>query len=168
MSIHSEHPFAVPPAQRDAARRFRGRLASPVTLWLTGQGAGRAGLTVSSVLVALGEASRVIGLIDPDTDLADALQATFTVTVLTPEDRVLAESFAGVGPAPGGLFRGTGFAETPWGPVLAAPRSWVGARVESVRELGWSREVVGAIEHVDVADTDPLVHLQGRYGRVQP
>ncbi|MFP5416617.1 MAG: flavin reductase family protein [Actinomycetes bacterium] len=168
MTIHSSHPFATPPEHRDAARRLRGQLASPVTLWLAGVGAERAGLTVSSVLVALGEPARILGLVDPDSDLAHALDARFTVTVLAASDRPLADAFAGVAPAPGGLFRSTDFVATPWGPTLGVTRPWAGVRLESVRTLGWSQEVVGVIEHVQVeAEGEPLVHLRGRYAGVR-
>ena len=161
MTIHSEHPFATPPEQRDAARRLRGRMSATVSLWLAGTGGRRAGLTVSSLLVALGEPARVIGLIDPDSDLAHALADTFTVVLLEPGEHGLAETFAGLAPAPGGLFR-EGFDDTEWGPVLPG-HTWAGARLESSREVGWSREVVGVLEHVHLGKRAPLVHERGRY-----
>lgn len=162
MTIHSSHPFATPPEQRDAARRLRGRLAAPVTVWAAGSGASRVGLTVSSLLVALGEPARVVGLVDPDSDFALGLGEVFTVTILAEGDHGLAEAFAGLAPAPGGLFRQGEFTDSAWGPVLVG-RSWVGARLESSRALGWSREVVGVIEHVDLSDRTPLEHVRGRY-----
>lgn len=162
MTIHRDHPFATPPEHRDAARRLRGRLASTVTLWCAGAGRGRTGLTVGSVLVALGEPARVVGLVDPDSELADALDGPFTVTVLGPGDHGLAEAFAGLAPAPGGLFAAAEFVDTPWGPSLPG-HAWAGVRTESARELGWSREVVGVLEHVELPEADPLVHLRGRY-----
>lgn len=162
MTIHSSHPFATPPEQRDAARRLRGRLASPVTVWASGVGASRVGLTVSSLLVALGEPARVLGLVDPDSDFALGLGETFAVSVLEEGDHGIAEAFAGLAPAPGGLFRHGEFTDSAWGPVLAG-RSWAGVRVESFRELGWSREVVGVIEHVELHDGIPLGHQRGRY-----
>ena len=168
MTIHPGHPFATEPSDRDAARRFRGRLAAPVTLWLTGADDGRAGLTVSSVLVALGEPASVLGLIDPDSSFADALGAAFTVTVLSPADRVLADAFAGLAPAPGGPFRAASFLDTPWGPRPAGERTWLGARVTELRPLGWSVQVIGAVEHVALADETPAVHLRGRYRTLAP
>lgn len=162
MTIHSSHPFATPPEQRDAARRLRGRLASPVTIWASGVGVARVGLTVSSMLVALGEPARVVGLVDPDSDFALGLGSTWGVSVLQVGDHGLAEAFAGLAPAPGGLFRLADFEDSAWGPVLPG-RSWVGVRVESTRELGWSLEVVGAIEHVSLKDGTPLAHQRGRY-----
>lgn len=164
MTIHSDHPFADAPGVRDAARRFRGRLPAPVTVWCAGHGSERAGLTVSSVLVALGEPAQVVGLLDPDADLTGTLQRTgrFTVAVLTPAQYRLAEVFAGLGPAPGGPFAVAGFTETTWGPRPTASGSWLGAEVVDVRELGWSLEITGRIEHVEVGEDDPLMHLRGR------
>ncbi|MFT3875629.1 MAG: flavin reductase [Propioniciclava sp.] len=164
MSIHREHPFAVPPSARDAARRLRGRLAAPVTLWASGRGAGRAGLTVSSTLVVPGEPPRVLGLVDPDTDLADllVLDARFVVAVLTPAQRRLVEVFAGLGPAPGGPFAAAEFLDTDWGPRPAASGTWAGARVTDVRPMGWSVEVSGVLEHIEVADEAGLIQLRGR------
>ena len=162
MTIHSAHPFATPPGQRAAARRLRGRLASPVTVWAAGQGASRTGLTVSSLLVVLGEPARVLGLVDPDSDFALGLGEVFAVSVLEEGDHGVAEAFAGLAPAPGGLFRAAEFTQTAWGPVLAG-RSWAGVRVESTRELGWSREVVGVLEHIELNAGTPLLHVRGRY-----
>lgn len=160
--IHDSHPFATPGHAKDAARRLRGRLASSVTVWACGAGPARAGLTVSSLLVALGEQPRLVGLVDPDSDLAAALDEVFAVSVLQPSDQVIADAFAGLAPAPGGLFRGDRFTDSAWGPVLVG-RSWAGVRLESARELGWSLEVVGTIEHVALVDGPVLGHVRGGY-----
>lgn len=162
MSIHSTHPFATPAGGRDAARQFRGRLISPVTLWAAGQGHGRVGLTVSSVLVGLGEQARILGLLDPDSELVSGLGELGTVTILAASDGHLADVFAGLAPSPGGAFRAADFEQTAWGPVLPG-RSWVGVRWESSRELGWSIEVVGVIEQVALSDADALAHVRGHY-----
>ncbi len=68
VTIHDTHPFAD--AEPDPARRLRGRLGGTVTLWTAGSGADRAGLTLTSVVVALGEPARLLGLVDPDSDFA--------------------------------------------------------------------------------------------------
>jgi hypothetical protein len=52
-SALGDTPFAVPPERRSPARRLRGRLVAPVTVWTAGHPPGGAGLTVSSVLVAV-------------------------------------------------------------------------------------------------------------------
>ncbi len=172
MTIHPEHPFAEDEADRDPVRRLRGRLGSVVTLWTTGAGPDRAGLTVSSVLVAPGDPARILGLVDPDSDLAASLVQTGTATVqlLAWEHRDLADQFAGVAPAPGGPFRAASWVETDWGPVLEEVTTWAGIRVgEAGREVGWSTLLDGVVEHVEIgeetADRPPLVSRRGRYLR---
>ncbi|HSX68939.1 flavin reductase family protein [Nocardioides sp.] len=163
MTIHSSHPFAMP---EDAARRFRGRLGGTVSLWTSGAGPARAGLTVSSLMVATGDPAYVVGLVDPDSELFDALETTGrgVVQLLQWRHRELADMFAGVTPAPGGPFRQAAFEETEWGPRLADATSWVGVAVESATELGWSMQVTCRIEHVVLGDEpEPLVHRRGRY-----
>src|ERR671932_775332 len=62
--VGGQPPFAVPAERRDPARRLRGRLVAPVTVWTAGHPPGGAGLTVSSVLVAEGQPARLLGLLD--------------------------------------------------------------------------------------------------------
>jgi flavin reductase (DIM6/NTAB) family NADH-FMN oxidoreductase RutF len=169
MTIHDSHPFADP--DPDPGRRFRGRLGGTVTLWTSGAGADRAGLTLTSVMVALGEPARVLGLADPDSDLADAVEATGTAVVqlLGWADRDLAEGFAGTAPAPGGVFRQATFVDTAWGPRLEHAATWAGVRLESAVDVGWSRLLTCTVEHVEVGeDADPLGHRRGRWVRVSP
>lgn len=166
MTIHDTHPFADD--NPDPARRFRGRLGGAVTLWTAGEGGERAGLTVTSLMVALGEPARVLALVDPDSDLALAVEETGRVVVqlLTWADRGLAEGFAGTAPAPGGVFRQAAFEQTEWGPRLASATSWAGLRVESSAGVGWSDLLTGLVEHVELgADADPLLHRRGRWLR---
>ncbi|MFZ5848102.1 MAG: flavin reductase family protein [Actinomycetota bacterium] len=169
MTIHSEHPFAQPESERDPVRRFRGRLGGTVSLWTTGEGPARAGLTVSSLMVAAGEPSRVLALVDPDSDLADAVQdnQVAVVQLLECEHRDLAEAFAGLAPAPGGLFRLGSWVDTDWGPRLEGAGAWMGVRLAGEpREAGWSLLVEAVIEHVEIGEeTEPLVHRRGRYVR---
>lgn len=163
MTIHSDHPFRMP---EDAARRFRGRLGGTVSLWTSGAGPARAGLTVSSLMVATGQPAYVVGLVDPDSELFDALETTgrAVVQLLRWRHRELADMFAGVTPAPGGAFRQAEFTETAWGPLLADATSWAGVVLESAVELGWSMQVTCRIDHVVLGDEpDPLVHRRGRY-----
>ena len=175
VTIHSDHPFADPEPQRDPARRLRGRLGGVVTLWTTGSGTERAGLTVSSVLVAPGEPARVLGLLDPDSDLAETLAETGTAAVqlLAWRHRDLADAFAGVAPAPGGPFRLGRWTDTPWGPVLEGVSAWAGIRCDGPgTPVGWSRLVDGVLEHAELGPEEaegeadaPLVHRRGRYVR---
>jgi 3-hydroxy-9,10-secoandrosta-1,3,5(10)-triene-9,17-dione monooxygenase reductase component len=161
--IHSTDPFATPQEDRSAVRRLRGRLAAPVTLWTT---PGPRGLTVSSMLVADGDPGRVLGLIDEESDLWEALSAAgrFAVAPLGPADRQLADRFAGLMPAPGGLFATGEWTATDYGPVPAHAATWAGCRLESSRECGWALLVEAVIEAIVVDGKPvPLVHYRGRY-----
>lgn len=163
MTIHSDHPFRM---ADDAARRLRGRLGGTVSLWTTGAGPARAGLTVSSLMVAPGQPAYVVGLLDPDSDLFDGLETTGrgVVQLLRWPHRDLADMFAGVTPAPGGPFRQAEFEETEWGPRLADATTWAGVSLESAVELGWSMQVSCRLDTVVLGDEpEPLVHRRGRY-----
>jgi flavin reductase (DIM6/NTAB) family NADH-FMN oxidoreductase RutF len=169
VTIHETHPFADP--EPDPVRRFRGRLGGAVSLWTAGDLAeqhGRAGLTVSSLMVAAGEPARLLALVDPDSDLADVVADTgrCVVQLLSWEHRDLAEAFAGTAPAPGGLFRQAAFEQTAWGPRLVGIPTWVGVTVESRTSVGWSDLLTCVVEEVVVGDdVDPLAHRRGRYAK---
>lgn len=168
MTIHREDPFADPPEQRDPVRRFRGRLGATVSLWTAGDAGDRAGLTVSSYMVAHGDPGHVLALVDPVSDLAEAVADTgcCVVQLLEWRHRALADAFAGTGPAPGGAFRLAGWQESRWGPVLEGASAWAGLRVSAMREVGWSLLLDGVVERVELADqVAPLVHRRGRYLR---
>lgn len=164
--IHSGDPFATPERDKSAVRRLRGRLAAPVTLWTT---PGPAGLTVSSMLVADGEPGRVLGLIDEESEFWDAVSATrrLAVTPLRQGDQQLADRFAGLLPAPGGLFATGDWTQTEYGPVPAGAGTWAGCRLESDRPCGWALLLQATIErfHLDAAPV-PLLYFRGRYQRL--
>lgn len=166
MTIHTEHPFLDPD---DPVRRLRGRLGGAVTLWTSGDLAdpgSRAGLTVSSVMVANGEPGRLLALVDPDCPLRDALAATGrgVIHLLRWEHRDLAEVFADRLPAPGGRFATAVWEATPYGPRLVSARTWANVEVESLEPVGWSDLVVARMVEVTVGDdADPLEHRRGRY-----
>ena len=167
MTIHGEHPFLPPEGDRNPVRRFRGRLASPVTLWTSVYAGERAGLTVSSVLVANGEPGHVVGVIDPDSDLWDTLRSSgrAVVGVLDDRHRALADAFGYVVPAPGGPFKLGSFEESEWGPVLAGT-TWAGCSLADHVPVGWGLQVRLEIAQVVVSDSDDaggLVHRRGRY-----
>jgi flavin reductase (DIM6/NTAB) family NADH-FMN oxidoreductase RutF len=171
VSIHSEHPFLTPEPDRDPVRRARGRLNAPVTVWAAGSGRSRAGLTVSSIMIAEGQPAEVVGLLNPDSALAESLQpgAAVAVSVLGGRDRLVADVFAGISPSPGGMFRAGNWSDTDWGPVLDGVPVWIGARLvqdEPIR-IGWSALVRARIETVRLADLtegdQALGYLRGRY-----
>ena len=168
MTIHDTHPFLDPESERDPARRFRGRLGGAVTLWTSGADGDRAGLTVSSLMVAGGEPARILALLDPDSDLAESLHRTrrAVVHLLGWRHRDLADAFAGVAPAPGGPFRLGEFEPGEWGPRLADAPAWAAVSLEAEQAVGWSTLVTCVIDDVRLAeDTAPLVHRRGRYLR---
>ena len=171
MTIRYEHPFLPPEEERSPIRRLRGRLAAPVTLWTAYDGDRPVGLPVSSILVAEGKPARLLGLVDPDSDLWSAAEqrGAFAVTVLRWRHRALPDAFAGLAPAPGGPFRLADWSPSRWGPVLAEPASWAGCRLEGApRRLGWGLLVEAEIEHVDLDpdESEPLLHWRGRYRTV--
>ncbi len=163
MTIHSTDPFATPEDERSPVRRLRGRLPAPVTLWTA---PGPAGLTVSSMLVADGQPGRVVGLVDDESDLWAAAEAAgcFAVTPLGPAHRQLADRFAGLMPAPGGLFRGYEWHETRYGPVPVDVAGFAGCRLDTARPYGWGLLVEATIEQVELGPAaEPLLHYRGRY-----
>jgi flavin reductase (DIM6/NTAB) family NADH-FMN oxidoreductase RutF len=169
MTIHGDHPFLPPESDRSPVRRFRGRLPSPVSLWTTAYDGDRAGLTVSSVLVADGEPGHVIGLIDPDSDLWEILREarTAVVSLLGAPHQQLADAFGYVAPAPGGPFRLADWTDTEWGPALTSTSTWAGCRLVDCDppEVGWTLLVRLRIEHVELTpdEVPSIVHRRGRY-----
>jgi 3-hydroxy-9,10-secoandrosta-1,3,5(10)-triene-9,17-dione monooxygenase reductase component len=163
MTIHTTDPFATPEPERSPVRRLRGRLAAPVTLWTA---AGPAGLTVSSVLVAGGDPARLLGLVDEESELWEAVREAgrFAVCLLGPEHRQLADRFAGVLPAPGGPFRGHEWRQTGYGPVPVDTAGWAGCRLDASRPYGWGLLVQATIERAEAGPAaGALVHYRGRY-----
>ncbi len=170
MTIHTDHPFALPPGQGDDARRFRARTGSGVTVWTAGHGErpyDRVGLTVSSLLTALGDPPHVLALLDPDAGLTGALLAgrTAVVNLLAWRHRHLAEVFADRVPAPGGRFRVETWQDSDWGPILNGARAWAGVRLaEEPRQVGRSLLVDTVLEHLTLGTDDAaLLHVRGRY-----
>jgi 3-hydroxy-9,10-secoandrosta-1,3,5(10)-triene-9,17-dione monooxygenase reductase component len=167
--IGLEHPFATPPGRRDPARRLRGRLVAPVTVWTAGELPGGAGLTVSSLLVAEGEPVRLLGLIDPASAFFEAMRAAraFVVHILAAGDRALAERFAERRPPLRGAFDGLEVTASPWGPVLAGSRPRAACRLERTTPAGRGDLVEGAVEDLELHELEhPLAYLRGRYRSV--
>lgn len=174
MTIHPEHPFQAALSDRDPVRRLRGRLGGTVTLWTAGGGdVARAGLTVSSRMIATGDPGHALALLDPDSAFAESLAASRTAVMhlLDWEHRGLADAFAGVTPAPGGVFRLGEWVDSDWGPLLRGVSGWAGLRLVDgdMIEVGWSVLANTVIEHVEISgEAAPLVHRRGRYERPTP
>lgn len=164
MTIHSDHPFATPDPDKNPTRRLRGRLPLPVTIVATGEGRGRVGLTVSSLLVV--EPDFVVFVVNDLADLADVIDlgTPLTYSVLEGRDEPLAEVFAGLAPAPGGMFTMGDWTDSGWGPRLVN-RSWAAGHVVGVDVLGWSKLVTVKLENVELTDGEALTHVRGRYLR---
>lgn len=171
MTIHSNNPFREPTS--DPVRRLRARLGGAVTLWTSGTGDDRAGLTVSSVMAATGEPGRLLALLDPDSDLAERITATnrAVVSLLGWQHRALADAFAGQGPAPGGPFTLGAWIQTPAGPMISDALGHALVTVESQQPVGWSLLVTAVVDDCELAeegapDAEALGHRRGRYFRL--
>jgi flavin reductase (DIM6/NTAB) family NADH-FMN oxidoreductase RutF len=172
VTIHNEHPFLPAEGDRNPVRRLRGRLASPVTVLTAGQDGDRAGLTVSSVLVADGEPGIVVAVVDPLSDLYDRVLAgrTAVLNLLGWQHHRLAEAFGYQAPAPGGPFRLADWTISQWGPVLTDALGWAGCRLtgQPPEPVGWGVQLRLEIEEVRIGpDGEPLLHHRGRYHRLQ-
>jgi flavin reductase (DIM6/NTAB) family NADH-FMN oxidoreductase RutF len=168
VTIHSSHPFVPPESERDPARRLRGRVGGVVSLWTAASDGGRAGLTVSSLMVAAGDPAHLLALVDPDSDFVETFlrSRVAVVQLLEWQHQRLADAFAGQFPAPGGPFRLAEWADTRWGPRLAGAPTWAGVRLADHEPLtyGWSVLVDSVVESVEIgAEGSPLVHRRGRY-----
>lgn len=188
MTIHYDHPFLPPEGERSALRRFRGRMLAPVTLWTAYADPRPVGWTVSSMLVADGPEPAVLGLLDPDADLTEAIVpvagqetaeqgseaersgGTIAVSLLGWRHRQLPDAFAGLAPAPGGPFQLADWTDTDYGPVLTDAPGWLGATVLETRSVGWSTLVTARIDQLELGSEaqELLGHLRGRYLPVAP
>ena len=101
----------------------------------------------------------MLGLVDPDSDLAAAVEATgrAVVQLLSWPDRDLAEGFAGTAPRPAAC-SGRRSSSTPTGDRGSSDATtWAGVRLEDAADVGWSRLLTCTVEHVEVGDdADPL------------
>lgn len=172
-----DDPFAVPIAWRDPLRRWRGRLAQPVTVWTAGRPGAAAGLTVSSLLVAddptgvdeEGASGTVLGLLGADSLVVEAIGETgaAVVHVLTEAQRALAMRFSGERPEPGGPFAGLEVETTPHGPRLVDVETWLGGPVTWTAEVGGAALLALAPATVVIGPPrPPLCHFHGHYRRL--
>lgn len=167
MSIHEENPFTTPSELRDPARRFRGRLASGVTVFTFGTLPQAGGLTVSSLILAEGSPDRVLALIDDGTAEDIRSAGRFVVHVLPEGEQALSDRFAGIRPSPGGLFSGLGVSQSEYGPVLEGVGTRAYCSWEQSSDMGFHVLIAGVIDRIEVEeDVAPLVYYRGRYRRL--
>jgi flavin reductase (DIM6/NTAB) family NADH-FMN oxidoreductase RutF len=175
VTIHGDHPFLPPAADRDPLRRWRGRMPAPVSVWTTTAQGRSAGWTISSFVLAEGRPSEVAGLVDEEADFADHLAQSgrFAVSLLAGTHRHLADVFAGQAPAPGGVFTVGRWRETEWGLVLEDAVGWLGATLATAEpnrtlteRAGWALLVRGTVDRIELAEPDErgvLCSFRGRY-----
>ncbi len=168
MTIHSEHPFLPPPEQRIPARRLRGLLPSPVSIWTSVSGARRDGWTISSMLVADGEPAELVALVNEDCEWWELFQESgrATVNVLGPGQGGVSDVFARVAPSPGGPFRTGHWERNDHGPRLTGAAAWAGVRLidDDPDHAGWGLLVRATVEWIEFAeDVAALEHRHGRY-----
>lgn len=169
--VHYENPFVTPVDRRDPARRLRGRLASPVTVWTSGSVDAPVALTMSSILIADGDPPFVLGLLNDTTDLWDSITRTgaFVVHLLEEQDHVLSDEFAGLRPSPGGPFSRLEVEDSGWGPVLSQRKNRAFCRLRASEAAGYQHSVRGEIERIELDELDsPLVLFRGRYRGLKP
>jgi flavin reductase (DIM6/NTAB) family NADH-FMN oxidoreductase RutF len=159
-------PFEHLSGDQDAARRLRGRLAAPVTVWTASDPDGApTGITVSSVVVAEGLPSLVIGVVGPLSDFWEAARSArrFVVHVLSAEQVRIADQFALR--YPGDPFEGLSYSPSESGPVLEGVSARTSCLLSGYMEAGHSLLVRGEITDVVLSDDHPppLVHYRGRY-----
>jgi flavin reductase (DIM6/NTAB) family NADH-FMN oxidoreductase RutF len=160
------NPFAPPIEEREPLRRFRGRLAAPVTIVTAGSRSRRAGLTVSSLFVIEGEPGRIHLVVGPVSDLWDVAEETghCVVHIAHGRHRGIADVFAGLRPSPGGPFAAVETTESEWGPVIADMPDRAYCRTLSLSELGWSGVIETEVERVELSEgSQPLIHHRGGY-----
>ena len=159
-------PYAVPVEAKDPARRLRGRLSAPVTVWTAyGPDGSPAGITVSSLLVAEGDIPSVMGLIAPLSEFWEAAQVTkrFVLHVLGADQVRVADQFALRYPV--NPFDGLSFSPSDHGPVLEGVATRARATLTAYFEAGHSLLVRGSLDDIELAadPPPPLVHYLGRY-----
>lgn len=160
------NPFVPPIEEREPLRRFRGRLAAPVTIVTAGDADRRAGLTVSSLFVIEGEPGGIHLVVGPVTDLWDVIEQTgrCVVHIAQASHRALSDIFAGLRPSPGGPFAAVDTTPSDWGPVITDMPDRAACSVLEMTEVGWSGVVETRVDRVELSEGGrPLIHHRGGY-----
>ncbi len=168
MTIHDTHPFLPGPEGRGLARRLRGLLPAPVSIWTSSSGTERDGWTISSILVADGEPAELVALVDEDCDWWDLFRVTrvATVNVLGAGQGQISDAFARVAPSPGGPFRSGEWQTSSHGPLLRGAAAWAGVSLltEKPEHSGWGLLVRAALDWIKIDEgVVALEHRKGRY-----
>lgn len=162
-----DDPFVAPVDQRDPAKRLRGRLAAPVTIWTTYDGSGvPVGVTISSVIVVDGDRPSVVAIVQPLSEFWEAVgeSGRFVLHVVDSGAQRVADTFAGRYPGADSSFPPDTIASE-WGPVLGRFPTRAYCTLAGVLLEGQPLVVRGLIDRLAV-DEDaerPLVHYRGRY-----
>ena len=141
-----------------------------MTVFTSGQNDEKAGLTISSLVIAEGEPAVLLAVVDPLSRLQEQAIETgrLVVHVLGADEARIAGLFAGN--YPGDPFEATEYEESEYGPVLVGDRSVVRCRYLSSEPLGFQGLLRAEIRSIELADDrhDPLVWYRGRYRRLSP
>jgi flavin reductase (DIM6/NTAB) family NADH-FMN oxidoreductase RutF len=120
-------------------------------------------------VVADGSPGSVLGLLDEESELYEAALASgrFAVAVLSDGDGQLADRFAGLLPAPGGLFADGLWDRTDYGPVRQRRHPWAGCTLTGTRPVGYAVLVEATVERVEFGEDEdtPLLRHRARYTR---
>lgn len=128
------------------------------------------GLTVSSLFAIDGTPPLLYAAVGPNSDLFDVVQEAgkFVVHICRQGNDGLAEVFAGLRPSPGGIFAGTDWDPTPWGPTLTDVPDRAFCSLQSIEEIGWSGILIGEVDEISHANlVDPLIHFRGSYRKLE-
>ena len=143
----------------------------PVSVWTARRASGiRAGITVSSVLVADGSPAEVLGVVDPLSAFCDAVGETgrFLVHLLASEQSHLADKFALR--VPGDPFEDEALQSSAWGPALVNVSTRVACTLLTSSDAGYGQLLRGRIDELelDARATQPLVYYRGGYRTLRP
>lgn len=126
----------------------------------------KTGITIASIMIIEGETPLCVVAVGPDTDFVSTASDTggFVVHLLGADHRAIADTFALIRPAPGGLFSSVAFTDTSWGPRLDDIPDVVGCGFVEAFPTGEQILVMGEIETLELSDlTEPLIHFRGGY-----
>lgn len=165
-------PDAAATARAATYRDAMSRAVTGVSIVATAGSAGRFGMTVSAVTSVSAEPPLLLVCINRRSPLADAIVANgvFAVSLLSLDQRSLAESFAG------GRLRGRAydFELADWSqaeagaPMLDSAVASFDCRLDRAFDAGTHRVFLGAVIDCRTSNATPLAYLQRAYGSAEP